>query len=125
MADLSPPKNRQELYARIARGGKDEVIIEEMVRLGFWPNTAPPPTDPPDEVSRMAALRSQLAQLRNQAKGLRNLAQLEIDLKKQRLAESKRRRELNKQKLLGERAAARAETQQKKTRELSYLGPQV
>jgi retron-type reverse transcriptase len=125
MADLSPPKNRQELYARIARGGKDEVIIEEMVRLGFWPNTAPPPTDPPDEVRRMAALRSQLAQLRNQAKGLRNLAQLELDLKKKRMAESKRRRELNKQKLLGERAAARAETQQKKTRELSYLGPQV
>ncbi|HUS27890.1 MAG TPA: reverse transcriptase family protein [Kofleriaceae bacterium] len=125
MSDLSPPKNRQELYARIARGGKDEVILDEMVRLGFWPNTLPIPSDPPDEVRRIAELRSRLTQLRNQAKGLRNLAQLEIDLKKKRMAESKRRREQNKQKLLGERAAARAETQQKKTRDLTYLGPQV
>lgn len=125
MADPGPPKNRKELYERIARGGKDEVIIEEMARLGFWPNTQPPPRDPPDEVRRMAELRNRLANLRQQAQGLRNLAQLERDLKKQRLAESRRKREANKQKLLGERAAARAETQQKKTRELTYLGPQV
>jgi retron-type reverse transcriptase len=125
MSDLEPPKNRQELYARIARGGKDEVILEEMVRLGFWPNTLPIPSDPPDEVRRIRELRDRLSQLRKQAKGLRNIAQLELDLKKKRMAESKRRRELNKQTLLGERAAARAETQQKKTRELTYLGPQV
>ena len=126
MADnLSPPKNRKELYERIARGGKDEVIIEEMVRLGFWPNTSPPPSDPPNDVRRMGELRARLTQLRQQAQGLRNLAQLEKDLKKQRLAESKKKRELNKQKLLGERAASKAETQQKKTRELTYLGPTV
>ncbi|HSD86736.1 MAG TPA: reverse transcriptase family protein [Kofleriaceae bacterium] len=123
--NLTPPKNRKELYERIARGGKDEVIIEEMVRLGFWPNTAPPPGDPPDEVRRMRELRDRLANLRKQAQGLRNLAQLEIDLKKQRMAESKRRRELNKQKKLGERAAAKAATQENKTRELTYLGAQV
>lgn len=126
MADnLPPPKNRKELYERIARGGKDEVILEEMVRLGFWPNTAPPPGDPPDELRRMRELRDRLANLRKQAQGLRDLAQLEIDLKKQRMAESRRRRELNKQKRLGERAAGKAATQDRKTRELTYLGPQV
>jgi retron-type reverse transcriptase len=125
MSDPGPPKNRKELYERIARGGKDEVIVEEMVRLGFWPNTQPPPADPPDEVRRMRELRDRLADLRKQAQGLRNLAQLELDLKKKRMAESKRRRELNKQKLLGERAAARAQTADNKTRELTYLGPKV
>ncbi|HEY5949343.1 MAG TPA: reverse transcriptase domain-containing protein, partial [Kofleriaceae bacterium] len=125
MAGLSPPKNRKELYERIARGGKDEVIIEEMVRLGFWPNTSPPPHDPPDEVRRMAELRSRLGALRQQAQGLRNLAQLEKDLKKKRLADSKRKREETKQKKLGERAAAKAETQDKKKRELTYLGAAV
>lgn len=123
--DLPPPKNRKELYERIARGGKDEVIVEEMARLGFWPNTQPPPSDPPDEVRRMRELRDRLAGLRKQAQGLRNLAQLELDLKKKRMAESKRKRELNKQTLLGERAASRAKTQDNKTRELTYLGPQV
>jgi len=125
MADLTPPKNRKELYERIARGGKDDVIVEEMVRLGFWPNTQPAPADPPDEVRRMTELRNRLGNLRKQAQGMRNLAQLEIDLKKQRMADSRKKRELNKQKLLGERAAARAETQEKKTRELTYLGPKV
>jgi RNA-directed DNA polymerase len=119
-----PPRNRKELYERIARGGKDEVIVEEMIRLGFWPNS-PVPTDPANEIKRMAELRSRLAQLRQQAQGLRNIAQLEKDLKKQRLAESKQKRELNKQRKLGERAAAKAATQDKKTRELTYLGPAV
>jgi RNA-directed DNA polymerase len=119
-----PPRTRQELYARIAQGGKDEVIFEEMVRLGFWP-PAPPPGDPPDELHRMQALRGRLAQLRTQAQSLRNLAQLEKDLKKQRLAESRRRREETKQKKLAVRAQARAATQDTKTRELTYLGPEV
>lgn len=119
-----PPKNRKELYERIARGGKDEVIVEEMIRLGFWPSS-PVPSDPANEIRRMGELRNRLTQLRQQAQGLRNLAELEKDLKKQRLAESKKKRELNKQKKLGERAAAKAATQEKKTRELTYLGPQV
>jgi len=123
--DLPPPKNRKELYERIARGGKDEVIIEEMVRLGFWPSTAPPPRDSLEEARRMRELRDRLASLRKQAEGLRNLAQLELELKKQRMAESRRRRELNKQNRLGARAAAKAATRDRKARELTYLGPKV
>jgi len=119
-----PPKNRKELYERIARGGKDEVIFEEMVRLGFWP-PAPIPTDPPDEIHRMHALRTRLTSLRTQAATLRNVAELEKDLKKKRLAESKRKREENKQKKLALRAQSKASTQAKKTRELTYLGPKV
>jgi RNA-directed DNA polymerase len=120
----NPPRNRQELYARIAQGGKDEVIFEEMVRLGFWPK-APAPIDPPDDMHRMHALRTRLTALRTQAATLKNLGELEKQLKKQRLADSKRKREETKQKKLAVRAAARAETQVKKTRELTYLGPKV
>ena len=119
-----PPRNRKELYERIARGGKDEVIVDEMIRLGFWPNT-PMPTDPANEIRRIGELRGRLTQLRQQAQQMRNLAQLEKDLKKQRLAESKKKRELNKQKLLGERANAKAQTQENKKRELTYLGAKV
>src|SRR6185369_11835910 len=97
--NLPPPRNRRELYERIARGGKDEVIVEEMIRLGFWPNTAAP-SDPANEIRRIGELRARLATLRTQAQQMRNLAQLEKDLKKQRLADSKKKRELNKQKLL-------------------------
>lgn len=120
-----PPRNRKELYERIARGGKDDVILEEMIRLGFWTGAAPELADPPDEVRRMSELRSRLSTLRTNAAALRNLAQLEIDLKKQRLAESKRKREETKQRRLGERAVARQATQDRKQTELTYLGPRV
>lgn len=119
------PRNRQEIYARIAQGGKDEVIYEEMVRLGFWGADQPPPHDPPDEARRTEDLRARLAQLRDQAARLQNLAALERQLKKKRMAESLRRRAETKQRRLGERAARRAETQDAKTRELTYLGAGV
>lgn len=120
-----PPRNRKELYDRIARGGKDEVILDEMTRLGFWASDQALPDDPPDEIRRIAELRQRLAQLRDQAARLKNLAALEQELKKRRLAESLQRRSETKQRRLGERAALRAETQANKTRELTYLGPGV
>jgi hypothetical protein len=121
----APPRNRQELYERIARGGKDEVIYEEMIRLGFWSGDKPRPFDPPDEVRRMTELRERLATLRRSAGSMANLAAQELALKKQRMAESRKKREETKQRRLGERAAAREETKQKKTRELTYLGERV
>lgn len=125
MSNDRPPRNRQELYDRIARGGKDEVILEEMVRLGFWASDQPAPHDPPDEARRTNDLRERLAQLRDQAGRLRNLVALERELKKKRMAESMRKRTETKQRRLGERAARRAETQDRKTRELTYLGAGV
>src|SRR5215467_3403364 len=97
MSTPAPPRNRKELYDRIAQGGKDEVILEEMVRLGFWASDRPPPHDPPDEARRMTELRERLAQLRDQAARLHNLAALERALKKQRMAESLRKRAETKQ----------------------------
>jgi hypothetical protein len=125
MSDDLPPRDRRQLYERIARGGKDEVIVDEMARLGFWSGGAPPPHDPPDEIRRKGELRARLEALRASAARLRNLAQLEIELKKQRMAESRKKREETKQRRLGERAAAREETRQQKTRELVYLGERV
>ncbi len=74
----------------------------------------------------MAELRARLATLRTNAAALRNVAELEREMRKRRMAESRRNREATKQRLLGERAAAkRAETQVKKQAELRYLGPGV
>ena len=28
---------RQQLYDRIRESSKDEVVLEEMIRLGYWP----------------------------------------------------------------------------------------
>lgn len=123
--EAKPPKTRKELYELIARGGTDEVILDEMIRLGFWEGDQPSSTDPPDEILRMVDLRKRLTTLRENAARLKNLAELELELKKQRLRESKRKREETKQRRLGERAASRAVTQERKHVELTYLGPRV
>lgn len=121
-----PPRDRRELYERIARGGKDEVILEEMVRLGFWSSDQPTALeDPVEEVQRRSELAQRLGELRASAARLRDVTRLEAELRKQRLAESRRRREEAKQRRLGERAAAREATREQKTRELTYLGPKV
>jgi len=68
---------------------------------------------------------SSASPLRTSAAKLRNLAELEATLRKERMAESRRKREETKQRRLGERAASREETRQRKTRELTYLGERV
>lgn len=124
-AQPAPPKNRKELFERIASGHKDEVILEEMTRLGFWTGDRPRLVDPPEEVARAAELRKRLSKLRESASALGNLVRLELELKKQRMAESRKKRELAKQKRLAERTASKAATQETKKTTLRYLGDGV
>jgi RNA-directed DNA polymerase len=122
-ADL-PPRTRQELYERIARSGKDEVTLEEMIRLGFWSADKPIAADG-TTTQRVVELRRRLDELRVEASKLANLKQLAEDAKKQRMAESRKRRLETKQKRLAEREARKAVVREKKTREITYLGERV
>jgi retron-type reverse transcriptase len=124
MAEAIRPRNRKELYERIARGQRDEVTLEEMIRLGFWTADRPVSTEPQLE-ARAKELRRKLTELRGQAGLLANLKQLAERAKQQRLAESRQRRLETKQRRLGERAAKRAAFEQRKQTELTYLGPQI
>jgi hypothetical protein len=119
---LPPPRDRKQLYERIASGGKDEVILEEMIRLGFWPPAGTLPHDPADEIRRRGELRARLSTLREQAGRLADLARLENEMKKRRMAESRKRREETKQLRLGARAASKAAWQERKKSDLLYLG---
>jgi hypothetical protein len=124
-SNLPPPKDRKELYERISQGGKDDVIADEMIRLGFWSGDRGSLEDPAAEVARKTELRARLGKLREQASRMRNLVTLEADLKKQRMAESRKKREQTKQRRLGERAASKERTKEQKTRELGFLGAGV
>ncbi|NES41595.1 MAG: RNA-directed DNA polymerase, partial [Moorea sp. SIO2C4] len=46
------PRTRQELYDRIRQIGKEEFVLEEMIRYGFWPAQGEMPEDPADEIRR-------------------------------------------------------------------------
>jgi retron-type reverse transcriptase len=117
-----PPRNRQELYDRIRAGAKDEVILEEMVRLGFWPARTGLPGDPAELVHRRAELQAQLRALTSEQARLGNLERMKRELRKRRLEESRRKQQETKERRERERVARAEAWKQRKARELLFLG---
>ena len=58
---------RQELYDRIRESSKDEVILEEMVRLGFWPTRHGPAFRAGGLIRRNGELSRELRELYKRA----------------------------------------------------------
>ena len=85
------PKTREELYERIRQGRREEFILEDMIRLGFWPARGELPHDPAEEIHRRAELQRELAELRSEHRRLYNEEALLKEMRKRRLAESRRR----------------------------------
>jgi len=119
------PKTRQELYDRIRGSSRDEVILEEMIRLGFWPRDGQTSDDPAEEIRRRGELERQLRALGTEKSRLKNVEAIKRDFRKQRLAESRRRRKENKERRLRERAERAAAWRRRKKQEIVYLGEGV
>jgi RNA-directed DNA polymerase len=119
------PRTRQEIYDRIRESSKDEYILAEMIRLGFWSSNSDVPNDPAEEIKRRGEIQRELDKLRTENRRLHNEEALKKAALQQRMAaarqkrqETRERREKERQ----ERATAWA-TQQSQT--ISYLGAEV
>lgn len=120
------PRSRQELYDLVrTRGGKQEFTLEEMIRLGFWPQQGTLPKDPADEIRREGELRRELSELRRESSRLQNEKQLRKEAFKQRLAESRRKQQETKERREREKQERAEAWQQQKQREIIYLGEGV
>lgn len=119
------PRTRQELYDRIRETSKDEVILEDMVRLGFWPRTGEIPQDPADEIRRRGDLERQIAALRTEQARLSNVEALRKELKRRRLLESKEKQKATKERRERERLARAAAWAEEKKRAIVHLGAGV
>ncbi|HSP80043.1 MAG TPA: reverse transcriptase domain-containing protein, partial [Myxococcaceae bacterium] len=117
-----PPRSRQELYDRIRESSKDEVILEEMVRLGFWPARSGLPGDPAEVVHRRAELQAELRALASEQRRLGNLEAMKRELRKRRLEESRRKQQETKERREHERQARAEAWRQRKAGELLFLG---
>lgn len=119
------PRTRQELYDRIRSSSKEEFIVEEMIRLGFWSAQGQIPEDPADEIRRIGELRRELEQLRQENARLFNEKALRKQLLQQRLAESRRKQQETKERRERERLEKSTAWQQRKQQEILYLGENV
>ncbi len=113
---------RQELYDRIRASSKDAVVLEEMVRLGFWPARGVVPNDPAEEIHERAELERQLASLRTEQSRLHNIEALKKALRKQRLDASKQKQKETKERRARERLARAEAWKERKSRDVVYLG---
>src|SRR5262249_20084557 len=116
---------RQELYDRIRETSKDEVILEEMIRLGFWPRDTHGPEDPAEEIRRRGERARLPRRERRDGARLQNAEAIKKAWRQQRLEESLRKRQENKERRLRERQERAEAWKQRKATEILYLGDGV
>lgn len=119
------PKTREELYERIRNGRKEEFILDDMIRLGFWPARGALPHDPAEEIHRSAELQRELAELRSENRRLHDEQALVKELRRRRLEESRRKRQETKERRERERQERAASWRQRQQGEIVYLGEAV
>ncbi len=121
----SQPRTREELYERIRQSSREEFILGDMIRLGFWPAAGEMPHDPADEIRRRGELQRQLDELREQNRKLHNEQALLKELRKKRLLESKQKQKETKERNEKARIERAEQWQQRKAKEIGYLGQGV
>ncbi len=119
------PRTRQELYDRIRESTKEGFILEDMIRLGFWPAQGEIPEDPADEIRRRTELQKELNELRSATARLSNEQALRKQMLKQRMEEARRKRQETKERRERERLERAQAWKQKKTEDIVYLGEEV
>jgi retron-type reverse transcriptase len=119
------PATRQELYDLIRRTSREEFILRDMKRLGFWPDDAGQPTLPELVISRETELNRELGALLTEKRRLEDQETMLKELRKQRLAESRQKREETRRKREQARKDKAADWQRKKQSDILYLGEGV
>jgi hypothetical protein len=120
-----PARTYEEFRAAMRQTSREEVILEEMIRLGFWPAQGTVPEDPADEIRLRHDLEREIRELRSGFKKLHNEEQLLKEARQRRLEASRRKQQENKERRAREREERAAEWRAKQTREIVYLGEGV
>jgi RNA-directed DNA polymerase len=119
------PRTRQELYDRIRQSSKEEIILEEMIRLGFWPAAGQRPLDPADEIRRKGEIMRELAELQAENRQLNDEAALKKRALAERMAEAKRKRQETKERRERERQERAAAWTARQQQDIVFLGEGV
>jgi len=119
------PKTRQELYELIRKTSRDEFVLEEMKRLGFWKTSIEKPSISEELIKRKGELHRQLSDIRDSERAIREPEQLLKEYRQKRMKDSRERQKANRIK----REAARIEKakawKERKSKEIFYLGEEI
>ncbi|MFN8671613.1 MAG: retron St85 family RNA-directed DNA polymerase [Candidatus Sericytochromatia bacterium] len=119
------PRTREELYQKIKESSKEGFILEDMIRLGFWPEKGIMPQDPAYEIHKRIEINKELNHLKQDLRNLKNEAFLLKKFKEERLKESKKKRLENKIKREEEKQNKSLIWKEKQNKEILYLGDKI
>ncbi len=122
---LPPVTTRAELYERIRTSSKEEVVLTEMQRLGFWPADNGQPTIEAALIHRETELTKALNELGRNLQKMQDPAAVIRAMRKERMAKARVRREETKQKRALERFERASAWRKRRETELLYLGEGV
>jgi len=122
---MSQPRTRQELYDLIKESGKQEFILAEMKRLGFWKDNQEKPSLPEILIKRQGELRREISELVAKQRKVEDPEKLLNQYRKKRLEDSRIKQQENREKRAQEKEAKAAAWKIRKTKEILYLGDDI
>ena len=117
-------ERRQEVMKKIRDTSRQEFILEEMIRLGFWDESNDPDL-PTELIRRRGTLQRELNQLRIDLTRNNKVDYLIREARNQRMKEARARRLQNKERRIAERKAKAEEWKNQQAHDISYLGKDV
>lgn len=117
--------SRQQIYDRIRETSKEEYILTEMKRLGFWTATDGIPKLSETLITRKGELRRELNTLVDKQRKYQDKERLLQEMRKKRMAEALERREETKKRRQAEKESRAARWSVIQASEIVYLGEDV
>ncbi|MBC8110737.1 MAG: RNA-directed DNA polymerase [Verrucomicrobia bacterium] len=125
LPENTQPRTRQELYDLIRQTSRDEFVLNEMIRLGFWKKNEGQPSLPEQLIRQETQLHQELKTLVSEKKRLDDQQKMLKEMRKKRMLESRLKREETKKRRELERQQKAENWKNKKTTEIGYLGENV
>ena len=122
---MDSQRTRQQIYDRIRETSRDEFILEEMKRLGFWQRNATTPSLPEEMIKKEGELQRELNTLIQEKQRYTNKEQVLKDMRQKRMAAAKEKRKATKEKREQERIQKAAAWAEKKEKDIVFLGNEV
>lgn len=113
---------RQQLYDRIRESSMDEVILEEMIRHGFWSRETEKPSLPAALIQRRGELQREIAELAKQARSYEDPEQAVREIMKERMTLARERRVETKQRQAQQRYDKANAWYEKRRDDIAHLG---
>ncbi len=113
---------RDEIWQRIRATGKQEFILSEMKRLGFWPAQSPQPTVAESFLAERTRLNERLREVSRELAKVADPDEAIKLLHKERKAAALARREETRRKRNAERFERASQWHRRQQQEISYLG---